>query len=75
MLLKHQGLLEQEIARHINHHPSTVARYTNDDERVSQLWKEGKPAEMISFITGLSSSVAHQYIEICQEMQRQTKDL
>jgi hypothetical protein len=72
VLLKHQGLLEQEIARRINHHPTAVARYTNDDERVGQLWKEGKSAEMISFITGLSASVVHQYIEIRQEMQQQT---
>jgi len=71
VLLKHQGLLEQEIARRINHHPSAVARYNNDDERVGQLWKEGKSAEMISFITGLSLSVVQEYIEIRQEMQRQ----
>jgi len=71
VLLKHQGLLEQEIARRINHHPSAVARYNNDDERVGQLWEEGKSAEMISFITGLSLSVVQEYIEIRQEMQRQ----
>ena len=71
VLLKHQGLLEQEIARRINHHPSAVARYNNDDERVGQLWEEGKSAEMISLITGLSLSVVQEYIEIRQEMQRQ----
>lgn len=70
VLLKHQGLLEQEIARRINHHPSAVARYNNDDARVGQLWEEGKSAEMISFITGLSLSVVQEYIEIRQEMQR-----
>ena len=71
VLLKHQGLLEQEIARRINHHPSAVARYNNDDERVGRLWQEGKSAEMISFITGLSLSVVQEYIEIRQEMQLQ----
>lgn len=70
VLLKHQGLLEQEIARRINHHPSAVARYNNDDARVGQLWEEGKTAEMISFITGLSLGVVQEYIEIRQEMQR-----
>jgi hypothetical protein len=71
VLLKHQGLLDQEIARRLNHHPSAVARYNNDDARVAQLWQEGKSAEMISFITGLSLSVVQQYIEIRQEMQQQ----
>lgn len=74
VLLKHQGLLEQEIARRINHHPSAVARYLNDDERVGRLWEEGKSAEMISFITGLSLSVVQEYIEIRQEMQRQAAE-
>lgn len=74
VLLKHQGLLEQEIARRINHHPSAVARYLNDDDRVAQLWQEGKSAEMISFITGLSLSVVQQYIEIRQEMQQQADE-
>jgi hypothetical protein len=73
VLLKHQGLLTQEIARRINHHPSAVDRYNNDDERVGQLWEEGKSAEMISFITGLSLSVVQQYIEIRQELQQRTK--
>ena len=73
VLLKHQGLLEQEIARRINHHPSAVARYNNDDERVGQLWEEGKSAEMISFITGLSLSVVQEYIAIRQELQREAK--
>lgn len=72
VLLKHQGLLEKEIARRINHHPSNVARYTNDDERIGQLREEGKSAEMISFITGLSQSVVLEYIQIRQEMQPQT---
>lgn len=71
VLLKHQGLLDLEIARRMNHHPSAVARYNNDDERVGQLWDEGKSPEMISFITGLSLSVVQEYIEIRQEMHRQ----
>ena len=74
VLLKHQGLLEQEIARRINHHPSAVARYLNDDERVGQLWQEGQSAEMISFITGLSLAVVQEYIEIRQEMQQQAAE-
>jgi hypothetical protein len=69
VLLKHQGLLTQEIARRINHHPSAVARYTKDDDRVAQLWQEGRSAEMISFITGLSLSVVQEYIDIRQELQ------
>lgn len=74
VLLKHQGLLEQEIARRINHHPSAVARYVNDDERVGQLWAEGQSIEMISFLTGLSMSVVQEYIDIRQEMQQQTAE-
>lgn len=74
VLLKHQGLLEQEIARRINHHPSSVARYNNDDERVGKLWAEGKSAEMISFITGLSLSVVEDYIAIRQELQKKAND-
>lgn len=70
VLLKHQGLLEQEIARRINHHPSSVARYIDDDERVGQLWEEGQSAEMISFITGLSLTVVKEYIAIRQELQK-----
>jgi hypothetical protein len=68
VLLKHQGLLDQEIARRINHHPSSVARYTNDDERVGRLWSEGKSVEMISFITGLSMSVVQEYIAIREKL-------
>ena len=74
VLLKHQGLLEQEIARRINHTPSAVARYLDDDERVGQLWEEGKSAEMISFITGLSLEVVQEYITIRQQMQQATKE-
>ena len=70
VLLKHQGLLEQEIARRINHHPSAVARYLNDDERVGQLWEEHKSAEMISFITGLSLEIVQEYIAIRQDMHK-----
>ena len=71
VLLKHQGLLEQEIARRINHHPSAVARYLNDDERVIQLWKDGKSVEMISFITGLSVGLVQEYIAIHERMEQQ----
>jgi hypothetical protein len=71
VLLKHQGLLTQEIARRINHHPSAFDSYNNDDESVGHLWEEGKSAEMISFITGLSLSVVQECIEIRREMQRQ----
>lgn len=74
VLLKHQGLLEKEIARRINHHPSNVARYNNDDERIAKLWEEGKSVEMISFITGLSQSVVEEYIDIRQEMQQQADE-
>lgn len=74
MLLKHQGLLTQEIARRINHHPCAVARYNNDDERVGQLWEEGKPAEMISFLTGLSLEVVQEYIAIRKEIEREAKN-
>jgi len=74
VLLKHQGLLDLEIARRMNHHPSAVARYNNDDERVGQLWEEGKSPEMISFITGLSLSVVEEYIEIRKEMKRQAAE-
>lgn len=73
VLLKHQGLLTQEIARRINHHPDAVDRYNNDDERVGQLWEEGKSAEMISFITGLSLKVVEEYIAIRKELQREAK--
>ena len=73
VLLKHQELLEQEIARRINHHPSSVARYNDDDERVGQLWEEGKSAEMIGFITGLSLTVVEEYIAIRQELQKKAK--
>jgi hypothetical protein len=73
VLLKHQGLLTQEIARRINHHPSAVDRYNNDDERVGQLWEEGKSAEVISFITGLSMEVVQEYIAIRKELQREAK--
>ena len=51
-----------------------MARYLNDDERVGQLWEEGKSAEIISFITGLSLSVVQEYIEIRPEMQRQAAE-
>lgn len=74
VLLKHQGLLTQEIARRINHHPSAVARYTQDDERVAHLWQEGKSAEMISFITGIALSVVQEYIDIRQELQLNVKE-
>ena len=74
VLLKHQGLLEKEIARRINHHPRSVARYLNDDERVGRLWAEGKSAEMISFITGLSLSLVKEYIAIRQEMEQQATE-
>jgi hypothetical protein len=70
VLLKHQGLLEQEIARRMNHHPRSVARYLNDDERVGLLWEEGKSAEMISFITGIALEVVQEYIKIRQMMHK-----
>jgi hypothetical protein len=64
VLLQRQGLLEQEIARRINHHPGAVARYLNDHARVQALWEEGKDAEMIAFLTGISPSVVQQYIAL-----------
>lgn len=66
VILEAQGLLEQEIARRINHHPSAVARYLTDNARVLELWQEGKDAEMISFLTGISRSVVQQYIALHQ---------
>jgi hypothetical protein len=74
VLLKHQGLLEREIARRINHHPSAVARYNDDDERVGQLWEEGKLVEMICFLTGLSKSVVQEYIAIRRELRKADKE-
>jgi hypothetical protein len=73
VLLKHQGLLTQEIARRINHHPRAVARYNDDDERVGQLWEEGKSVEMISYLTGLSREVVQEYIAIRKELRREAK--
>ncbi|MFQ6016500.1 MAG: DUF1670 domain-containing protein [Anaerolineae bacterium] len=73
VLLKHQGLLTQEIARRINHHPRAVARYNDDEERVGQLWEEGKSVEMISYLTGLSREVVQEYIAIRKELQREAK--
>jgi hypothetical protein len=72
-VLKHQGLLTQEIARRINHRPSAVDRYNNDEERVGRLWEEGKSTEMISFITGLSLTVVEEYIAIRKELQQEAE--
>lgn len=72
-VLKHQGLLTKEIARRINHRPSVVDRYNNDEERVGRLWEEGKSAEMISFITGLSLTVVEEYIAIRRELQQEAE--
>jgi len=69
VVLHHQGLLDLEIARRMNHHPSAVARYINDAERVKQLWQEGKAPEMISFITGLSVRLIKEHIAILQDLQ------
>ena len=66
VILEAQGLLEQEIARRINHHPSAVARYLTDNARVLELWQEGKDVEMITFLTGISRHVVEQYIALHQ---------
>jgi len=73
-MLKHQGLLTKEIARRINHHPCAVDRYINDEARVRQLLEEGKSAEMISFLTGLSLTVVEEYVVIQNELFQEAND-
>lgn len=64
VLLAEQGLLEQEIARRLHHHPGAVARYLNDNARVLTLHQQGTDVEMISFLTGIARSVVLEYIAL-----------
>ncbi len=66
--LKLKGLFVQEIARRIGHDPSNVDAYTNDFERVYELYQKGESVERICFYTKLSPSLVREYIEIVKEL-------
>lgn len=63
-----KGLLTQEIARRIGHDPSNVDAYTNDFERVYELYTKGESLSRICFYTKLSPSLVSEYIKIVKEL-------
>jgi len=61
-----KGLLTREIARRMEHDPSSVDAYLSDFERVWQLHQDGKNLDQISFLTKIARSVVVQYIELIE---------
>lgn len=66
--LKLKGLFTQEIARRIGHDPTNVDAYTNDFERVYELFQKQESVDKICFYTKLSPSLVHEYIKIVKEL-------
>lgn len=66
--LKLKGLFTQEIARRIGHDPSNVDAYTNDFERVYELYQKDESIDKICFYTKLSPSLVREYIKIVKEL-------
>ena len=66
--LRLKGLLTQEIARRIGHDPTNVDAYTNNFERVFELYEKGESIERICFYTNLSQRLVAEYIEIIKDL-------
>jgi len=63
-----EDYLTPEIALKTNHSKEAVDRYIKDYHKVETLWKHGiTDLEQISHLSGLSKSVAHQYIDLLPE--------
>lgn len=62
-----QGLLTQESAQQMAHHPLSVDRYVRDFQRVLALWMEGKEEEQIAFLSNLARSVVREYLALIEE--------
>ena len=69
--LYYKGMLTQEIARRIGHHPDRVDRYVNDHLRIVEAYKAGHNVEEISFITKIQSNVVMQHLEIHNKMKKE----
>jgi hypothetical protein len=67
--IKHlmEGKSVEVTARETNHSPEAVTRYTNDFRRVQVCLKEGWELGKIKQATGLSESLAKQYIDIMEK--------
>lgn len=65
--LLYQGLLTQEIARRMAHHPDRIDRYLNDHKRVVEAYKAGHRAEEISFLTKLQLSLVKEHIKLYKD--------
>ena len=62
-----QGLLTQESAQQMDHHPLSVDRYVRDFQRVLALWMDGKEEEQIAFLSNLARSVVREYLALIEE--------
>ncbi len=65
--LLYQGLLTQEIARRMAHHPDRIDRYLNDHKRVVEAYKAGHKAEGISFLTKIQLSLVKEHIRLYKD--------
>lgn len=65
--LLYQGLLTQEIARRMAHHPDRIDRYLNDHKRVVEAYKAGHRVEEISFLTKIQFSLVKEHIKLYKD--------
>ncbi|MBC8445913.1 MAG: DUF1670 domain-containing protein [Chloroflexi bacterium] len=63
LMLHYQGLLTQEIARRINHHPQRVDKYLKDHQRIVTAHEAGHSLDKICLLTGLSPSLVREHLD------------
>ncbi|ODS35657.1 MAG: hypothetical protein A7316_03460 [Candidatus Altiarchaeales archaeon WOR_SM1_86-2] len=68
LYLRYQGMLTQEVARRINHHPERVDKYFDDHNRIIESYEAGYLVEKICFLTGLSQSLVEEHIKYYQKV-------
>ena len=59
-----EGKTIEQTSRETRHSPAAVTRYTNDYTRVRECLKAGWKASKIAFATGLSKSLAKEYVDL-----------
>ncbi len=64
--LYEQGMDEADIARTINHSPTSVGHYLRDYERVKELAKRRLPPAQIAYLLGMRPTIVDDYLDLVQ---------
>jgi len=70
-----RGLLTQEIAEKINHHPVNVDRYVGNYQRVSELLDKKYDVQKIALCARIRKNVVEEYKNIYDKIKSQAREL